>query len=170
MKDTIRDSALGMLIRLASGKRLLRYPEEHPDFQNPYDRWTSKHNLAENDKEFDVDSETEDPKSIKDENSKTEQDTNYDVENAAPHTQTDDATLGKLTSIKLNGKPAEMQTLRERYDADLALIAQRKHSIPIEPEITASGQILVTWYTTDDPENPQNWSQKKKSYIVLVLW
>lgn len=42
-------------------------------------------------------------------------------------------------------------------------------SIPIAPTTTTDGNILVTWYTTDDPENPQNWSQIKKSLVLLQL-
>lgn len=43
-------------------------------------------------------------------------------------------------------------------------------SLPIAPTTTADGRsILVTWYTTDDPENPQNWSQTKKSMVLLQL-
>ncbi|KAI7720094.1 MFS general substrate transporter [Hortaea werneckii] len=42
-------------------------------------------------------------------------------------------------------------------------------SHPILPQHTASGQILVDWYTTTDPANPQNWSLTKKSLVSLQI-
>jgi DHA1 family multidrug resistance protein-like MFS transporter len=46
---------------------------------------------------------------------------------------------------------------------------QRTKSIPIVPAKTSDGTILVDWYTTDDPANPQNWSTFKKSWVVFVM-
>ncbi|KAI6851656.1 MFS general substrate transporter [Hortaea werneckii] len=42
-------------------------------------------------------------------------------------------------------------------------------SHPIQPQRTPSGQILVDWYTTTDPANPQNWSLTKKSLVSLQI-
>ncbi|KAH9221510.1 major facilitator superfamily domain-containing protein [Leptodontidium sp. 2 PMI_412] len=42
-------------------------------------------------------------------------------------------------------------------------------SRPIHPVLTSSGITLIDWYSTDDPENPQNWSSGKKIYISLLL-
>lgn len=39
----------------------------------------------------------------------------------------------------------------------------------IQPTVTKDGKVLVTWYTTDDPENPRNWSSKKKLWIACVI-
>jgi DHA1 family multidrug resistance protein-like MFS transporter len=47
---------------------------------------------------------------------------------------------------------------------------ERKESRIIVPQKTAEGIILVDWYSTDDPENPQNWSLSKKSWVTWVLW
>ncbi|RFU73847.1 major facilitator superfamily transporter [Trichoderma arundinaceum] len=41
--------------------------------------------------------------------------------------------------------------------------------MPIASQKTNDGVILVGWYTTDDPENPHNWSSLKRSYIVFVI-
>lgn len=45
----------------------------------------------------------------------------------------------------------------------------RGPSRPIEPETLDDGTILVDWYTTDDPENPQNWSFGKKTVVLLQI-
>jgi DHA1 family multidrug resistance protein-like MFS transporter len=34
---------------------------------------------------------------------------------------------------------------------------------------TTGGIILVDWYTTDDPENPQNWPSSKKAWVLSQL-
>lgn len=56
-----------------------------------------------------------------------------------------------------------------RAQVERQLDLQCTVSIPIVPETTSDGLVLVAWYTTDDPENPQNWSKAKKYFIVLVL-
>ncbi|RMZ35758.1 hypothetical protein D0859_00023 [Hortaea werneckii] len=42
-------------------------------------------------------------------------------------------------------------------------------SHPILPSRTPQGQILVDWYTTTDPANPQNWSLTKKSLVSCQI-
>ena len=60
--------------------------------------------------------------------------------------------------------------ISRRFEAEQEMAAQRTQSIPIEPTITSTGQVLVTWYTTDDQLNPQNWSRGKKSYVSALIW
>lgn len=52
---------------------------------------------------------------------------------------------------------------------DLEKALQRTASVPIAPQKTADGIVLVDWYTTDDPANPQNWSSFKKGFVIFVL-
>ncbi|KAH7364305.1 major facilitator superfamily domain-containing protein [Rhexocercosporidium sp. MPI-PUGE-AT-0058] len=42
-------------------------------------------------------------------------------------------------------------------------------SRPIHPVLTSSGITLIDWYSTDDPENPMNWSSGKKIYVSVLL-
>ena len=58
----------------------------------------------------------------------------------------------------------------ERFDVEEELAAHRITSIPIAPVVTKDGVILVDWYTTDDPANPQNWSASKKVFVLIQLW
>lgn len=57
---------------------------------------------------------------------------------------------------------------QERIDIEQVLAADKTKSIVLAPTKTSDGTILVEWYTTDDPENPQNWSLKKK-WLVMGL-
>ena len=59
---------------------------------------------------------------------------------------------------------------QERFEVEEALEESRtKGSIVLAPTKTADGTIVVDWYTTDDPANPQNWSMAKKSSALLLL-
>ena len=57
----------------------------------------------------------------------------------------------------------------ERFSAEEQIEAQRTTSIAIAPTKTADGTILVDWYTTDDPANPQNWTYAKRWWLLTVL-
>lgn len=46
---------------------------------------------------------------------------------------------------------------------------ERTKTLPIAPTKTAEGNILVDWYTTDDPANPQNWSNLKRGSVALII-
>jgi len=41
--------------------------------------------------------------------------------------------------------------------------------VAITPSRLKDGTILVDWYTTDDPENPQVWSASKKAFVALQI-
>lgn len=50
-----------------------------------------------------------------------------------------------------------------------ALQAEKTKSIAIAPTKTSDGTIVVDWYSTDDPANPQNWAGPKKGGVLLQL-
>jgi DHA1 family multidrug resistance protein-like MFS transporter len=58
---------------------------------------------------------------------------------------------------------------KERFDVEQQLSAEKVKSIAIAPTKTADDTILVDWYSTDDPANPQNWRASKKSLVLLQL-
>lgn len=58
---------------------------------------------------------------------------------------------------------------RERFDIEQHLAAEKTKTIMIAPTKTSDGTILVDWYTTDDPANPQNWPASIKSTVLLQL-
>lgn len=58
---------------------------------------------------------------------------------------------------------------QERFEVERQLEAERSKSIVIAPTKTSDGTILVDWYTTDDPANPQNWAASRKSAVLVQL-
>jgi DHA1 family multidrug resistance protein-like MFS transporter len=173
MTELLRESALGQIIRYFSGNRLLLYPEEVPGFQIPFERMTHERKISEINKEIDVDSELPTPavEEVEElDRAVTAEDHGDNVDMEKAETNRSRAGLEKLTSVRSMSRTQTIPFTRERFEADQILAAQRTLSLPIEPVITSTGQILVTWYTTDDQDNPQNWSQKKKSYVSFLIW
>lgn len=58
---------------------------------------------------------------------------------------------------------------QERVDVEQQLEAEKTKSIAIAPTKTSDGTILVDWYTTDDPANPQNWTSGRKWNVMIQL-
>ncbi|KAF3046167.1 hypothetical protein E8E11_002993 [Didymella keratinophila] len=54
-------------------------------------------------------------------------------------------------------------------DPETVLENLRHKAKPIAPEKIEDGTIIIDWYTTDDPENPQNWLFGKKFVVLLQI-
>ena len=35
---------------------------------------------------------------------------------------------------------------------------------------TMEGLLLIGWFSSDDPDNPQNWGSVKKYFVGLLIW
>ena len=136
MADLVRDATFGQIIRFLTRNRYLQYPEEKPDFQLP----PSYRNDAES-----LSSGPEDEVKEKEEV----------VEEPEP------AHLAKTSSNTVGERTVPTDLERQLTQASL----KNEESKPIEPIKTSDGVILVDYYSTDDPANPQNWSLKKKALI-----
>lgn len=176
MSALLRDAPIGQLIRWATKGRLFPYPEELPGFQCPADysgtqkpeptsaattQLASPNSVVEKEKE-------ENPI---DHNALQQAATAMDLEAQSTSSSSIDVTLSKAMT-----RP-EMQKVTTRADLEQAYTNATKQeslkssrSRPIVPEKTSDGTILVDWYSTDDPENPQNWSFRKKIIVVTQIY
>jgi len=68
-----------------------------------------------------------------------------------------------------NEEPAAQPIQPSRSHPDPEKL-EKLESTPIVPDHLKDGTILVDWYTTDDPANPQNWSTRKKGFVALQIW
>jgi MFS transporter, DHA1 family, multidrug resistance protein len=59
---------------------------------------------------------------------------------------------------------------RGRLDIEQEERSLRALDLPIIVQKNEDGDILIDWYTTDDPANPQNWSSMKKAFVVFQIW
>lgn len=159
MLDLIREAPFGQAIRYLSGYRLLQYPEEKPDFKLPSQiRYQLEHNSKQGEGSC--------------------QSTPCDEVEQNPHEQTAEyqraaspsgEELGTLGITNSRGDIRNAPFSNERLEREQQFNLEKTRSIPIAPQKTTERIVLVDWYTTDDAANPQNWSSKKKSFVVFIL-
>jgi DHA1 family multidrug resistance protein-like MFS transporter len=142
MKDLIRDSALGQFLRFISRRTVLPYPESVPGFTLPESFNLEKRVAAR--------TEAATPTSV----GGNEYINSWEVDSEALR------TFHPLTASNSNWQSQLDHTISRAASEDRE----------IEPTLTKDGKILVTWYSTNDPENPQNWSSGKKLWVSFLIW
>ncbi|KAJ9138825.1 Caffeine resistance protein 5 [Pleurostoma richardsiae] len=156
----LRESALGGIIRLLSRNRLLQYPEEKPGFKLP-DAWVQIMNEDENPSQptlFESTPATGYASSVTDDEEKQGENRDAQPYEAAP--------LGLQRS---KSREETVPYTEERLEVDEQHELDKTKSIPVVPRKTKDGTILVDWYYSDDPENPQNWSNMRRFLVTAVL-
>ncbi|EXJ61877.1 hypothetical protein A1O7_02307 [Cladophialophora yegresii CBS 114405] len=164
--DIIRDAPAGQFLRWITKNRILLYPEEKEGFVLP--RFESGAPLKR------AVPDAEQSGSDSDEPGKP-----------APDHEKDDAQkmeLAEGSSTPPSRRTAEEDPLsltisrqrslpwtQNRLSFDQQLKLEKTKSKPISFTNSADGTILVDWYTTDDPDNPQNWSQGKKMFVLVQI-
>jgi DHA1 family multidrug resistance protein-like MFS transporter len=192
--EIIRDAPIGQLLRWATGNRILLYPEERPDFQlptgyRPYDAAHEKNpsvaspTLAPTPYTPDPDDlekanlEPVEPHSRHpsdaDRHHLERMDTAEDTEFRKETQQSDlEKAVTNRSHLMRTATRSTLEKIHSRADLDEAFrIASlaRPPTQPIVPERTHDGLILVDFYTTDDPDNPQNWTLTRKGVATLQI-
>ncbi|KAF2005513.1 MFS general substrate transporter [Amniculicola lignicola CBS 123094] len=180
MSDLIRDAPIGQIIRYFTNNRVLQYPEERPDFECP----PSYHRGSDS-------TLGDEPKAVEEEGPATEEaypDPETVLEKSELPDDNEESEMSDLEKIKTAQSVRTQHTARTQISrvgtrtalarsisqADLeqqftlASIAKGP-SRPIAPEKLDDGTILVDYYTTDDPANPQNWSLGKKIIVLSQI-
>ncbi|KAJ5158717.1 Major facilitator superfamily domain general substrate transporter [Penicillium coprophilum] len=139
MASVIRDAPFGQLVRLLTNNKYFQYPEEKPDFQLP-DTWLQLLN-----------------------SSGDESDEKNKIRRTSSQSDEHSETLSRAST------EASLQFTEARLEADEQHEIEKVKSIPIAPKKTKDGSILVDWYYTDDPENPHNWSNRKRALITILI-
>ncbi|EFY88018.1 hypothetical protein J3459_013692 [Metarhizium acridum] len=172
MAYIFRDTTIGMLIRWASKRTVLRYPEEQADFQCPssYNPPMTSSSTATAVVQHQAEPAGDEP-----------------VENAAgeaihrsgtPSTEelgsSDDDGMERDAISKIMSRPqmSHVETrasLEQAYSDAIHQETTRETHAIIQPK-TKDGIILVDWYSTSDQENPQNWSTGRKTLVVLQIY
>ena len=163
----LRDAPIGQLIRWATKGRLLTYPEERPDFQCPASYGGGKESTAPSSSSPTPLAEKRDSL----DNAELRQTaTAADLESQDSNTTIDRSMSKAMTRPEMQQVTTRAE-LEETYtNAARQETLKSQKSKPIVPEKTSDGTILVDWYTTDDSENPQNWSQGKKNLVVFQIY
>jgi DHA1 family multidrug resistance protein-like MFS transporter len=167
MEDVIREAPIGQIIRWITKNRLLQYPEENPNFELP-----AAYNAVLNS------ATPPGPRSRK--SSTISRDIEKHVvtpqieKSATPEDQPADVQPyeAEVNSLRLYRTKSRAETIpytEERLEVEAELALERTQTKPIIPQKTSDGIVLVDWYTTDDPANPQNWSNLKRALISALI-
>lgn len=170
MADLFREAPFGQLVRILSGNRFFHYPEEREDFHCPHCYHVDVSLPSDKNVEQSSDSETNDVRSVKATRTTTREN-ELDLEKSATSSDPDAEDGQEQEPARALGLQ-RTQTLpytNERLEIEKRLEVERTKSKPILPARTADGTILVDWYNTDDPANPQNWSQRKKAFVAFQI-
>jgi DHA1 family multidrug resistance protein-like MFS transporter len=161
MRDTLREAPFGQLVRYITRNRYFQYPEEMDGFEIPEGYGTgSGTQTPETEKEAES---LEGRNSIRE---KLEQPNSSEADLEQQFTRP--STL-RRRSLNLQ-RTETLPWTNERLQVERSLELEKTLSRPIAPTKTADGVILVDWYTTDDPTNPQNWASGKKALVASLIW
>ncbi|KAK5723475.1 hypothetical protein LTR15_005173 [Elasticomyces elasticus] len=182
MTDLVREAPLGQLIRFISRNKLFRYPEEQPGFVLPLQYAVRRSSEKGTDHGSSADLSVHETDGI-----------------AKAESFLGPATpLGKefddLGMTRTKSKHYSLPYSSDRVDAEKQLDLERTQTLPIIPQVTIDGIILVDWYTTDDPANPRkqpdgcttpwmharladssypsvldNWSSRKRGFVTFLI-
>ncbi|KAJ9288525.1 hypothetical protein DTO021C3_3777 [Paecilomyces variotii] len=147
--DTIREAPFAQLLRWLTGNKVFLYPEELPGFVVPEAYLNS-------DAAVPVEEEYPTPPSRPSISEKRENGPNGDVD-------------GDIEASRVSSRTQTATFSQERLALDEEAALEKRTSLSVAPQRTKEGLILVDWYTTDDPANPQNWSSKKKAFTALQI-
>ena len=166
MSDLLREAPLGQVIRFVTRNKMLQYPEERPDFQLP-ECYNTALNASDGEKSLKSGHSS-------DAEAKQEDDQPSEMPALRQHITTRSIRDGDMenntaTLTRTKSRLETMPYTDERLEVEQELAVERTKTIPIVPQKTSDGNILVDWYTTDDPANPQNWSVWKKHFVALIL-
>ena len=170
MADLFREAPFGQLVRILTGNKFFLYPEEREDFHCPLcyrdDIALPSEKIVEQNSNSDTNGTDSDAVTRF-----ATHETKLDLEKSATSSDPDTEDGQGQEPARALGLQ-RTQTLpytNERLEIEKRLEVERTKSRPILPARTAEGTILVDWYSTDDPANPQNWSQKKKAFVAFQI-
>jgi DHA1 family multidrug resistance protein-like MFS transporter len=182
MAEIIREAPLGQIIRWATRNRLLKYPEEMEGFELPATYNAVLNSTTSQEKGQAPRSSPPVSRTVTRE--KTRRSSDGSNESAtADETNTVSEDLEKAetqqpgpyddpVALNISRTKSRLSTVpytEDRLELEAELAIERTQTKPIMPTKTADGVVLVDWYTTDDPANPQNWSNGKRFVVSLII-
>ena len=162
MSDMFRDAPIGQIVRFLSGNKFFKYPEEMEGFTLP-ETYNTALNASDPEK---ADSSSESEAPVKAEAPEMPELKHHVTTRSI---RSGDVEGGQMALTRTKTRESTQPYTDERLEVEAELAAERTKSIPVIPQKTSDGTILVDWYTTDDPANPQNWSLGKKNFVALII-
>lgn len=164
--NLIRDAPFGQLARYITKNRVFRYPEEEPGYEFPP---SYLENIDTSRRESDTEN------ILTDQSGPVADHPDFEKQRDSRDGTDADVAAGSVRDIeKISTRGSENQEhhhihpvsshiartkslpyTEARLHQDEEAAIERAESRPIAPTRTADGMILVDWYSTDDPDNPQ---------------
>lgn len=142
ISDLIREAPFGQLLRYITDNRVLQYPEEKADFRCP-DKYVRMERLHP---EISSEKLQRSTSTASSQDSALNQDS---LRNGIQPALAEDSNWDRIDTLPHNQEGPEVEVVLDWHKT-------RSHSKVTGPMNTEDGILLVDWYTTDDPENPQN--------------
>lgn len=160
MSDLMREAPIGQLLRFITKNQIFKYPEELDSFNLP-ESYNTMLNAPDSEKVV----------------SPSDSEAGDDVAEELPELMKRNTTRSvrsgdmeaKAALTRTKSRESTMPYTEQRLDVEAEMAIERTKSLPIVPQKTSDGNILVDWYTTDDPANPQNWSLRKKNLVSSII-
>ena len=167
MSDLLRDAPFGQLVRFFTGNRVFQYPEEKADFRCPNSYKIDGLSHHPNPDNINEKEETKEAKDTADE-SRPPLAASAPVPDKLSDSSSNDTDLERQATLGIH-RTNTLPYSNERLEIEQKMELEKSMSKPVVPVVTSDGTILADWYSTDDPMNPQNWSQKKKAFVALQI-
>ena len=161
MSDLIREAPIGQILRFVTRNKVLLYPEEKPGFELPTEYLTA---LNEGSEKARLPRHSSASSDVPIEKINTKTNRQVSARNSLAS-----AERGELAVSRTKSRSETQNFTEDRLEVEQELALERTKTLPIAPTKTADGNILVDWYTTDDPANPQNWSDAKRALTAGLL-
>lgn len=155
MSHIIRDAPVGQVLRLLTRNCILKYPEEEDEFRLP-ETWTKLLNPEGNDA-------TTPPKQS------GFQQASSSTSSTSPTDDEEKQENNAAALARTKSREETVPSTTDRLEVDQQHELEKTKSIPIVPRRTQDGAILVDWYYTDDPANPQNWSSLRRGLVAYII-
>ncbi|EXJ68716.1 uncharacterized protein A1O5_08510 [Cladophialophora psammophila CBS 110553] len=181
MEDLFRDTVVGQILRLVTGRRILQYPEERdPSIWQRYLNVEKSANMAihgstappqQEEKELPSTSSSGPPTPPAEEKEQQQGISPYYDQATTPAEAKEQPGL---QSASQHTNP-NLQTFSRRSSGSASTANEVEHVLVntlsgtrIDPEKGRNADI-VDWYGPDDPENPRNWSRIKKIWVTFEI-
>lgn len=194
MSDLFRDAPIGQIIRYITKDRLLKYAEEVAGWECPHSYQEREAKAKAAAKQTETTPESNDNAPL--EKTATANDAELPVTPPDEKAESEESMdLEKIETAKIEDDPnmikpgggghplgesisrvgsrvilSKTTTLSELNHAITTSALEKGPTQVIVPEKLSDGTILVDWYDTDDSDNPQNWSFRKKMFVTFQIW
>jgi DHA1 family multidrug resistance protein-like MFS transporter len=177
MTDLLREAPLGQIIRWVTNNRVLKYPEEMADFELPaaYNALLNSEKTSmpiaarKQSSQRERARQTSEAAAITRSSDDSDKIDNTELEKSETQEPDPYEAADRMELSRTKSRQETTPYTEERLEVEAELALERTQTKPIVPIKTSDGIVLVDWYTTDDPANPQNWSNGKRFFISLVI-